>query len=95
MSTENDPLHLLKRINEATGVARHTGPWKGPSATPIQGQSKSSLIEDFGWPDKIDVRAMKTKRKEVLKYFPAGANRYKLKVTIEDGIVTGWERKGY
>jgi hypothetical protein len=52
------------------------------------------LIEDFGWPDKIDVRVMKTKRKEVLKYFPAGANRYKLKVTVEDGIVTGWERKG-
>jgi hypothetical protein len=94
MSTPSDPYDLLKRINAATGVTRRSGPWKGPGALPSRGQSRSSLIEDFGRPDKVDVTVTKSKRKEVLKFFPAGSNRYKLKVTVEDGVVTGWESKG-
>jgi len=94
MSTPSDPYDLLKRINAVTGVTRSLGPWKGPGSVPNRGQCKSSLIEDFGQPNKVDVTVTKNKRKEVLKFFPAGMNRFKLKVTIENGVVTGWESKG-
>ena len=36
---------------------------------------------------------MKTKVKEVFKYKPLGRNRFRDKVTLEDGIITGWDQK--
>jgi hypothetical protein len=36
---------------------------------------------------------MKTKTKEVWKYHQRGANRYGLKITLENGRVVGWENK--
>ena len=91
----NDPYDLLNRINRATGVtSAPSGPWKGPESIPRQGQTRSSLIEDFGRPEKVDVTVTAKGRKEVLKFFATGANRFRLKVTVENGVVTGWQSKG-
>jgi len=91
---KEDPYDLLSRINVATGVTRSPEPWQGPEGVPRRGQTRSSLVADFGRPAKVDVTETGKGRKEVLKYFPIGINRYKLKVTVENGVVTGWERKG-
>jgi hypothetical protein len=37
---------------------------------------------------------MKTKRREIWKYGRMGGNRYSLRVTLEQGVVVGWEEKG-
>ena len=36
---------------------------------------------------------LKTKVKEVWKYKPTGKNRYGLKITLDDGVVVGWEER--
>jgi hypothetical protein len=37
---------------------------------------------------------MKSKVREVWKYEHQGANRFSLRITLENGIVTGWQRSG-
>lgn len=93
--SQDDPYDFLSRVNRATGVTRaSSGPWKGPAGVPRRGQTRSSLIQDFGHPEKVDVTVTAKGRKEVLKFFATGSNRYRLKVTVENGVVTGWESKG-
>ena len=92
---QNDPYDLLNRINRATGVTSPPpGPWKGPEGVPRLGQTRSSVIGDFGRPEKVDVTVTAKGRKEVLKFFATASNRFRLKVTVIDGVVTGWESKG-
>ena len=42
----------------------------------------------------VDITQTTKNKREVLKFFPSGSNRYKLKVTVENGLVIGWEIKG-
>ena len=58
-----------------------------------QGQTEVMLIESLGAPADMDETVMKTKSKRVYKYQPRGANRFGLRVTVEDGVVVGWEDK--
>ncbi len=57
------------------------------------GATAEMLIESLGNPADSEKKVLKTKTKEVWKYYPAGANRYKLRVTLENGVVVGWEDK--
>jgi uncharacterized membrane protein len=63
------------------------------AGTMWQGQSEEQLTETLGRPEDIDSRIMKTKHREVWKYHPAGKNRYRLRVTLENGTVVGWDQK--
>lgn len=58
-----------------------------------QGQTKKQLLESLGEPLDIDKKALKTKVKEVWKYEQTGKGRYALKITLENGVVVGWDQK--
>lgn len=58
-----------------------------------QGQTSEQLKDSLGPAVDIDEKVLKTKRKEVWKYFPAGGNRYGLRITLENDQVIGWDEK--
>jgi len=58
-----------------------------------QGQTAEQLKDSLGPPAAVDNKLLKTKTREVWKYQPTGRNRYALRVTVEDGYVTGWDKK--
>lgn len=58
-----------------------------------QGQSEEQLIDSIGRPVDVDRTVMKTKTKETWKYNHRGANRYGLRITLENGCVVGWDNK--
>lgn len=57
------------------------------------GQNLHQLIDSRGQAEDVDVKVLKTKKKEIWKYGHQGGNRYRLRVTIENGIVVGWDSK--
>ena len=58
-----------------------------------QGQTAEQVIDAIGEPKDIDEKVLKTKVKHTWKYFPSGRRRYGLRITLDDGIVTGWDKK--
>ena len=57
------------------------------------GQTEEQLREALGEPIDVDEKVMKTKKREVWKYDQVGGNRFNTRVTLENGVVTGWDRK--
>jgi hypothetical protein len=57
------------------------------------GQHHELLRDALGPPDAIDQKNMATRQRQIWKYGPAGVNRYKLRITLDDGIVTTFEHK--
>ena len=58
-----------------------------------QGQTAEQVIDAIGEPKDIDEKVLKTKIKQTWKYFPSGRRRYGLRVTLDDGIVVGWDKR--
>ncbi len=58
-----------------------------------QGQSQEQLIDSLGRPADIDQKVLKTKVKEIWKYNHQGGNRFGLRITLENGIVVGWDQR--
>lgn len=58
-----------------------------------QGQTQEQLRDSLGRPLDTDEKVLKTKTKEVWKYNRVGKNRYGLRITLENGIVVGWDQK--
>lgn len=58
-----------------------------------QGESSEQLIDSIGNSVAVDNKILKTKKKEVWKYDHQGANRYNLRITLENDIVVGWDKK--
>lgn len=58
-----------------------------------KGQTAEQVLDAIGEPKDIDQKVLKTKTKETWKYFPSGRRRYGLRITLDDGEVTGWENK--
>lgn len=58
-----------------------------------QSQTAEMLTDSLGEPVSKEESIMKTKRKEIWKYFPDGTNRFKLRITLEDDIVIGWDKR--
>jgi len=57
------------------------------------GQTEEQLRDSLGAPAAIDNKLLKTMTREVWKYHPAGVNRYRLRITVENGRVAGWDQK--
>lgn len=58
-----------------------------------QGQTAEQLMDSLGNPHDTDFKVLKTKTKEVWKYRHQGANRYGLRITLENDEVIGWDQK--
>lgn len=59
-----------------------------------QGQTEDQLRDSIGKPCEIDRKVMKTKTTEIWKYDWRRRNSYGLKITLENGYVAGWFKKG-
>jgi hypothetical protein len=59
-----------------------------------QGATAEMVVESRGKPEDVDERLTAKKTRLVYKYGQTGKNRYRLRITIENGVVTGWEEKG-
>lgn len=57
------------------------------------GQTSEQLTDSLGPPVEIDNKLLKTRTREVWKYQQTGSNRFALRITVEDGLVTGWDQK--
>jgi hypothetical protein len=58
-----------------------------------QGQTAEQLEDSLGRPVAVDDKRLKTKTKEIWKYQHQSANRYALRITVENGVVIGWDQK--
>ena len=58
-----------------------------------QGQTEEQLIDSIGRPIATDNKVLKSFVRETWKYNQVGRNRYGLRITLENGHVTGWENK--
>lgn len=58
-----------------------------------QSQTSEQLVDSLGKPVDVDRKVMKTKTKEVWKYNETGKGRYGLRITLEDDVVIGWDKK--
>jgi uncharacterized protein len=56
-----------------------------------QGMTEEQLIESRGRPVEIGSEVMRTKTKQIWKYGQTGKNRFRERVTVENGIVSGWK----
>ncbi len=57
------------------------------------GETTEQLIDSLGEPIDIDESVLKTKKKEVWKYYQKSSTRYGFKAKVENGIVVGWDEK--
>lgn len=78
---------LIKKYGDAEVVARIMKKkfW--------QGQTHEQLRDSLGRPLDTDEKVLKTKTKEIWKYNRFGKSRYGLRITLENGVVVGWEQK--
>jgi hypothetical protein len=58
-----------------------------------QGKTTSQLRDSLGAPADTDQKVLKTINRVIWKYQPKGGNRYGLRITVEDGVVVGWDEK--
>ena len=55
------------------------------------GQTSEQLTDSLGPPVATDHKSLKTKNRDIWKYHRNGVNRYGLRITVEDGLVTAWD----
>ena len=58
------------------------------------GQTHEQLRDSLGAPVDVDEQVLKTKVKHTWKYQRRGRNRYGLRVTLDNGVVVGWQTSG-
>jgi hypothetical protein len=56
-------------------------------------QTEEQLQDSLGEPESIDEQKTKAKRTEIWKYGHKHGNQYRLRITLVNGKVTGWEQK--
>ena len=57
------------------------------------GQSAEQLVDSLGNPHAVDRKSLKTMKREIWKYNPRGVNRYGLRITLDNDIVSSWDHK--
>jgi hypothetical protein len=60
-----------------------------------QGQTAEQLIDSLGNPLGVDQRVLKTKKREIWRYRREGANRFGLRITLDEDTVVGWDDKAH
>lgn len=92
--------YVIKAQNVAATRRRLMGKYRDPELVEKlmggyfwEGQSAEQLIDSLGRPEDIDEKVLKTKKKQVWKYGHEGGNRYRLRITLDNDVVIGWERR--
>ena len=57
------------------------------------GQTEQQLVEACGAPAAYDESATAEHYTRVYKYQPSGKNRYRVRVTVVDGVVSRWDSR--
>lgn len=57
------------------------------------GQTAEQLVDSLGSPEDKSIKVMKTRYREIWKYNQTGKNRYGLRITLDDHVVQGWDKK--
>ena len=73
-----------KSIEIVTGILNSEF-WKG--------QTEEQLQDSLGSPQAIDRQVLKTKRKEIWKCNEVRKGQFAIKITLENGNVSSWEKK--
>lgn len=63
------------------------------SSSVWQGQTQEQLLDSLGNPVDVDQKVLKSKTREIWKYNQTGSNRFGLRITVEDKVVVGWDKK--
>ena len=58
-----------------------------------QGMTAEQLMDSAGMAEAVDTIVTKRTRKEVWKYDQVTATRFDTRITLEDGVVVGWQKK--
>jgi hypothetical protein len=58
-----------------------------------QGMTAEQLMDSAGVAEAIDTTVTKRGRKEVWKYGQETATRFDTRITLEDGVVVGWQKR--
>ena len=58
-----------------------------------EGQTAGQLLDSLGRPVEIDRKVMKSRTREIWKYNRRTKTRFGLRITVEDGVVVGWDKK--
>ena len=56
-----------------------------------EGETAEQVRDSLGPPVEVEALARKTKHKEIWKYGHEGGNRFRLRITLDDGQVSGWK----
>jgi uncharacterized protein len=56
-----------------------------------QGMTEEQLVDSWGRPVEIGSEVLRTKTKQIWKYGRTGKNRFRERVTVENGMVSGWK----
>ena len=59
-----------------------------------QGMTRDQLVDCLGQPLAIDQKVDGHKLTEICKYKRDGTNRFRLRVSVRDGVVVGWQQRG-
>jgi hypothetical protein len=59
-----------------------------------QGQTSEQLLDSLGKPLSVDQNIFKARDRDIWKYDRRGTNRFGLRITLENGVVVGWDQKG-
>ncbi len=57
------------------------------------GQTQEQLIDSLGRPAEIDQKVMKTRVREIWKYNRRTRTRFGLRITLDNGLVAGWDQQ--
>jgi hypothetical protein len=60
-----------------------------------EGQTAEQLVDSIGNPLSVDHKTFKATTRQIWKYDRRGANRYGLRITLDGGIVVGWDQKSW
>jgi hypothetical protein len=59
----------------------------------IQGMTEEQLIDSWGRPVDVSTKVYRMKTTKTFKYGQTGRNRFRNRVTVENGVVVGWDSK--
>jgi hypothetical protein len=59
-----------------------------------EGASAEMIRESLGAPIEVDQKVSASRTREIYKYKQTGKGRFGLRVTLDNGVVTGWEASG-